>query len=134
MSHKRSHLAQLRSSIIPLQIEIGTWANKNVEEILCLVCNEGLVEDEQHFIFYCNYYNPKRCDFLHTWLKSISNFLDLSEYEKLNIFMLKENLQEFSKYMCNIWHKARENVCISIYHNNSLILWCHHCCILNLFK
>ncbi len=66
MSHKRSHLAQLRSSIIPLQIEIGTWANKNVEEILCLVCNEGLVEDEQHFIFYCNYYNPKRCDILHT--------------------------------------------------------------------
>ncbi len=66
MNHKRSYLAQFRSGILPLQIEVGRWANKNVEERLCLVCNEGLVEDEQHFIFHCYYYNPKRCHFLGT--------------------------------------------------------------------
>ncbi len=53
MRHKRrSHLAQLRSGILPLQIEVEKWANKDVEERLCLVCYEGLVEDEQHFIFH----------------------------------------------------------------------------------
>ncbi len=63
MNHKRgSYLAQFRSGILPLEIEVGRWANKNVEERLCLVCNEGLVKDELHFIFHCNYYNPKRCD------------------------------------------------------------------------
>ncbi len=66
-SKRRSYLAQFRSGIPQLQIEVTKWANKNVEERLCLVCNEGLVEDEQHFIFHCNYYNPKRCDlFVHT--------------------------------------------------------------------
>ncbi len=64
MSHKRtSYLAQFISDILSLQIEVGRCENKNVEERLCLLCNEGLVEYEQHFIFHCNYYNPKRCDF-----------------------------------------------------------------------
>ncbi len=67
MSRKRrSYPAQFRSGILPLQVEVGRWANKNLEERLCLVCNEGLVEDVQHFIFHCNYYNPKRCDFFGT--------------------------------------------------------------------
>ncbi len=57
---RRSYLAQFISGILQLQNDIGWWANKNAEERLCLVCNEGLVEDEQHFIFHCNYYNPKR--------------------------------------------------------------------------
>ncbi len=53
MCHKKSHLAQFRSSILPLEIEVGKWANKKIEERLC---NEGLVKDEYHFIFHCKYY------------------------------------------------------------------------------
>ncbi len=49
----RSYLVQFRSGILPLQIEVGRWANKNVEERLYLVYNEGLVEDEQPFTFLC---------------------------------------------------------------------------------
>ncbi len=63
---RRPYPAQFRSGILPLQVEVGRLPNKNVEEILCLVCNEGIVEDELHFIFHCNYYNSKRCDVLHT--------------------------------------------------------------------
>ncbi len=100
---RRSHLAQFRSGILPLQIEVGRWANKNVEDRLCLVCNEGLVEDEQHFIFHCNYYNLKRCDYFAHMTKSVPNFMNLIEDEKLHIFMFKENVQEFSKYICNIY-------------------------------
>ncbi len=41
--------------------------------------------------------------------KSVTNFVDLTEDEKLHIFMLKENVQVFSKYMCNIyeWDKRK---------------------------
>ncbi len=78
MSHKkRPYLIQFRSGILQLQIEAGRWANTNVEERLCLVCNEGLVEDEHHFVFHCNYYNPKRCDFFAHMTKSVRNFIDL---------------------------------------------------------
>ncbi len=113
MSHKRrSYLAQFRSGIQPLDIEIGRWANKNIEERLCLLCNEGLVEDEQHFIFHCNYYNPKRCDLFAHMTKSLPNFMDLMEDEKLHMFMFKENVQEFSKYMCHIYEIGQEEIFI----------------------
>ncbi len=42
---------QLRNGILPLQLEVGRWTNKAVEERLCLICNNGTVEDEEHFHF-----------------------------------------------------------------------------------
>ncbi len=111
MNHKiRSYLAQFRSGILPLQIEVGRWANKNVEERLCLVCNEGLVEDELHFIFHYNYYNSKRCDFSVHITKSVPNFMDLTEDAKLHIFMFKENVKEFNNYMCNIYEMRQKKI------------------------
>ncbi len=80
--------------------------------VLVLVCNEDLVEDEQHFIFHCNYYNPKRCDFVAHMTKSVPNFMDWTGDEKLHIFMFKENVQEFSKYMCNIYEMRQEEIFI----------------------
>ncbi len=40
---RRSYLAQLRNGILPLQLEVGRWTNKAVEERLCLICNNGTV-------------------------------------------------------------------------------------------
>ncbi len=52
MSRKcRSYLTQLRNSILPLQLEVGRWKNKVVEEQHCLICNNGTVENEVHFLF-----------------------------------------------------------------------------------
>ncbi len=82
------------------------------------------MEDEQHFIFHCNYYNPKRCHFFAHMTKSVPNFMDLMEDEKLHNFMFKENVQEFSKYKYNIYilNETRENIYIIIYHSISLRL------------
>ncbi len=52
----RSYLAQLRNCILPLQLEVGRWINKAIEERICLICNNGTVEDEEHFLFHCNFY------------------------------------------------------------------------------
>ncbi len=41
--------------------------------------------------------------------KSVPNFMDLTEDEELHIFMLKEHVQVFSKYMCNIYVMRQEN-------------------------
>ncbi len=48
------YLAQFRS-ILPLKIEVVMCANKNIAGRLCLAYNKGLVEDEPHFLFHCNY-------------------------------------------------------------------------------
>ena len=47
----RSYLAQFRSGILPLEIEIGRWQNKNVEDRICKLCDDYEVEDECHLIF-----------------------------------------------------------------------------------
>ncbi len=48
---RRSYLAQLRNGILPLQLEVGRWTNKAVDEWLCLICNNGTVEDEEYSYF-----------------------------------------------------------------------------------
>ncbi len=52
----RSYLAQFRNGILPLQLEVGRSTNKAVEVWLCLICNNGTVEDEEHFLFHSNFY------------------------------------------------------------------------------
>ncbi len=47
----RSYLAQLRNCILSLQLEVVRWINKAVKERLCLICNNGKVEDEEYFLF-----------------------------------------------------------------------------------
>ncbi len=66
------------------------------------------MEDEQHFIFHCNYYNPNIFDFLAHMTKSVAHLLDLSDNEKPNSFMFEENAHTFCKCMCNIYEIRQE--------------------------
>ncbi len=95
----RSYLAQLRNDILPLQLEVGRWTNKAVEEELCLICNNGTVEDEEHFLFYCNFYYGEHQDFYNYMKNNIANFNNLSIEQKLQTVMTKEYVQIFSKYL-----------------------------------
>ncbi len=52
----RSYLAQLRNGILPLQLEVGRWINKAVEERFFLICNNSTVEYEEHLPCHCNFY------------------------------------------------------------------------------
>ncbi len=49
----RAILAKFRSEIPPLSIETGRFQNIPREFRLCTMCND-VIEDETHFIFYCN--------------------------------------------------------------------------------
>ncbi len=84
---RRSYLAQLRNGILPLQQEVGRWTNKAVEESLCLVCNNSTVEDEEHFLFHCNFYYGEREDFSNYMKYNIPNFNNLLIEQKLQTVM-----------------------------------------------
>ncbi len=71
---RRSYLAQLRNDILPLHLKVGRWINKAVEERLCLICNNGTVEDEEHFLFHCNFYYGEHQDFYNYMRNNIPNF------------------------------------------------------------
>ena len=50
---QRSLIAKLCLGILPIREETGRYNSINREERLCLVCNNGDVEDEHHIMFYC---------------------------------------------------------------------------------
>ncbi len=51
------NVSKFRSGILPLSIETERFQNIPREFRLCTMCNDNVIEDETHFIFYCNQYN-----------------------------------------------------------------------------
>jgi hypothetical protein len=56
----RRHMTRLRGGSNCLRIERGRWERKAVEERVCLMCNDGRVEDEEHFMLDCALYEDLR--------------------------------------------------------------------------
>ena len=73
---ERSLTAQLRFGILPLTIETRHFRNIKLEERLCILCELGEIEDEQHFLFNCLLYSQLR----QTWINSI-----LTVHENFNL-------------------------------------------------
>ena len=46
--------------ILPLNIEAGRYIRKELNERLCLLCNQNSIEDEHHFLLLCPVYNAER--------------------------------------------------------------------------
>ena len=61
--HERSILAQFRLGTLPLELELGRFANLKIEDRICKLCNDGSIEDEIHFLFTCKTYARERKDF-----------------------------------------------------------------------
>ncbi len=53
---ERSLLAQLRFGILPIRIETGRFVGETPDERLCIYCDKNVIEDEYHYIFYCDFY------------------------------------------------------------------------------
>ena len=60
-SHRRV-LSKLRAGSLPLRIETGRFLNppEPLCDRICLFCNNNQVEDEEHFVLNCNFYNHIR--------------------------------------------------------------------------
>ena len=53
---QRSAIARIRCGTFPLEVERGRYRNIPIEQRVCKMCNSGSIEDEQHFILYCDRY------------------------------------------------------------------------------
>lgn len=103
----RSVLAKLRCGILPLAIETGRWKSTPLEERVCVLCNDGSVEDEHHFAFLCNFYNAERMVFLREMEYLFPMFNEYNTNEKWKILMSKEVVSKFAKYLYNIFQKRQ---------------------------
>ena len=62
--HLIFNLAKLRISNHQLEIETGRYQKKVIDQRLCKVCNQnGMVEDEFHFLLTCKAYQAERNEF-----------------------------------------------------------------------
>ena len=97
----RRHICKLRCSDHVLEIEKGRH-KKGItrtlpHERICTLCNNGQVEDEEHFLFKCVIYNPLRTK---------------HKFEHLNDslgFFNEENLKALGKYLIEAF-EARERI------------------------
>ena len=60
-SWPRSLIAQFRAGILPLNIEVGRYRNVPLEEHLCMLCDDNVVEDEVNFLCLCQLNTEARC-------------------------------------------------------------------------
>ncbi len=80
-----------------------------------LICNNGTVEDEEHFLFHCNFYYGEQQDFYNYMKNNIPNFNNLSIEQKLQIVMTKEYVQIFSKRYGKFTKRDRTNYLFNYY-------------------
>ena len=114
---QRSLLCQLRLGILPIHLETGRYTGKPVNERICQICNTNEIDDENHFLFKCTYYNDERELFLNDLNFSNLEFQDFAHQhisEKLD-FLFKEKIFKFGKFLETIYNKRRKH----LYHDLS---------------
>ena len=99
---RRSLLAQFRLGILPLHIETGRFRGKSLEERVCLLCGNGDIENEIHFVCSCSIYNNLRRE-LYSKLTN-DGFVTLSDEEKC-IFLVQNHWKDLSLYIEYAWEK-----------------------------
>ncbi len=57
---QRSVLSKFKLGVLPLAIETGRWKDIPLEKRLCAVCNENCLENEYHFLLFCDGYKETR--------------------------------------------------------------------------
>lgn len=80
----RAALAKFRCGVAPLQIEIGRFENRSLEERKCPFCNE--VESEMHVLLFCSLYDDFRIELFNKALAIEPDFNTLTA-ENMLIFL-----------------------------------------------
>ncbi len=57
---QRSMMIKLKCGVLPLAIEIGRFSNTDIDDRVCRVCNENVVEDEVHMTSICTALQSER--------------------------------------------------------------------------
>ena len=100
---QRLPLAQLRIGILPLQIEVGRYYQKQLNERLSLICSDNVIEDKYHFLCYCSGYKTEREKFLLDIKFNLSNLKLLLPNE---LFMTSKSAFLLKFVEC-IWIKRK---------------------------
>ena len=112
--YKRSLLVQIRTGILPLNIETGRHRNIPVDLRLCTLCDLNETESEEHFICRCRVYEDLRKK-LYLYLSvNYPNFNNRNDQNKL-VLILGDECKYFSSHFLEGAWKRRKML---LYKNN----------------
>ena len=105
---QRSLIAKLRLGILPIRVETGRYNNTIRQERICLICNNGNIEDEYHVMFYCEVYKASRSTLL-TYASHIEkDFRTFNDTQKLEFLTTNINLIRKTACFIQIILKMRQ--------------------------
>ena len=92
--HRRI-LARFRSCNLPLAIATGRFTKPKtpLNQRLCRFCKTSAIEDETHFLIACDLYSDIRYGLFKNAVDMNTNFLGMSDSDKLAFLMKTDRLQ-----------------------------------------
>jgi hypothetical protein len=111
--HNRGHrsaIAQFRCGILPLSIETGRFNAIPVEFRLCTFCDDNVIEDEVHFLLYCEFYKPIRERLFLCARSLFADFDNADDTHKLRLLMSAELVKNTAAYIFNAMSKRRKTL------------------------
>ena len=106
---QRSLFAQFRVGILPLHIETGRFRGTALEERLCLICKNGDIENEQHFLIKCQLYEEHRKILYEKTSAKNSNFTDFDQDEKF-IYLINTEWKLVCNYIEKAWYMRQDKL------------------------
>lgn len=107
----RSVLAQLRSGILPLEVETGRWRGVEIEGRICKLCEDDCIEDEAHFLLNCRFYADERNTFFDQCIRTVINNFDSVDIDSKFKFLMQENVVlSTAKFVWKIYEKRKSKL------------------------
>ena len=102
----RKTIARFRMSNHLLAIEKGRHRGIPIHDRICNFCNKSAIENEQHFLLECRFYDLERNDFLYKLEIPITRTFD-TETLFLSLLSSKDRktLQHLGHFICNCFKK-----------------------------
>ena len=88
----QKRFTRFRISTHRLNIEKGRYVGIPRQEKYCTSCNDNSVDDEKHFLFYCNHVMDERDTLFELKKETCKKFNNLDNNNKLTWLMTNENV------------------------------------------
>ena len=103
---QRSLITQLRIGILPLAVETGRYYRTPLENRVCQICNDNLVEDEFHFVCKCTAYSDIRLRYFPHFNK-LFKIYEMDVYEQFYNIIKTEKYKLLVNYINEIWQTRK---------------------------
>ncbi len=104
----RSILSQFRCGILPIKIETGRYTNIPLEFRQCILCDQNAIEDENHFLFKCEFYSSIRNSFFNMYKEHFSDFDNVDDVSKLKYMMSHDMVKITAELIYSCYCKRRD--------------------------